>query len=99
MLLHYQILSRGQYLIPEVLDFNERCFAPGHWGAKSTSLGILLAFVKEYQRTTLRSETRRVNEAQGVKHNCMQFGTHLKKMFICHPLIHLMAKQTYMVLV
>lgn len=32
MLLHYQILSRGQYLIPEVLDVNERCFASGHWG-------------------------------------------------------------------
>lgn len=32
MLLHYQILSWGQYLIPEVLDVNERCFASGHWG-------------------------------------------------------------------
>lgn len=32
MLLHYQILSGGQYLIPEVLDVNERCFASGHWG-------------------------------------------------------------------
>lgn len=32
MLLHYQILSGGQYLIPEVLDANERCFASGHWG-------------------------------------------------------------------
>ena len=96
MLLHYQILSRGQYLIPEVLDFNERCFAPGHWGAKSTSLGILLAFVKEYQRTTLRSETRQAKEALGVKHNCVQFGTHLKKKLSGPLLIHLLAK-THMV--
>lgn len=69
MLPHYQILSSGQYLIPEVLDVNERCFASGPLGARSTSRGLLLAFVGEYQRQGAnQAEVRDKALSQGWKY-------------------------------
>lgn len=71
MLLHYQILSWGQYLIPEVLDVNERCFASGYWGLNQQaqdSCWPLWGNTEDREWTELRSETKHEAEDGHASH-------------------------------
>lgn len=79
MLLHYQILSWGQYLIPEVLDVNERCFASGRWGLNQQaqdSCWPLLGNTKGWAEVRDKAWSWDATEMWCLKQTCMKSGVY-----------------------